>query len=488
MKKVFFAIAISVFFVACTNPEKIFDYEKNSDGVIILNYKGESEKVVVPKKIKGLPVIAIGEGAFKGSTMINTVSMYAQQTVVSPALYKELRNNRITSIVLPDSIKSIGDNAFEYTTSLTNIAIPNSVKTIGNRAFSNSSLIELTIPDSVESIGHGAFEKNNLTSVVIPVSITVIEEYAFSNNQLTSVVIPNSVKTIAKNAFANNKLTSIIIPNSVISIGDDAFENNSLTSVFISESVETIGSGAFQNNQIVNITISDNVDLGDRVFDVETDRQRTESGALRVTTNRNVSNTVNNHYIRNGKKKMTFGFFTIDDFDIAIIDESFVEIQAYNGSQKDIVIPEKINNLPVFTIGESAFRNNQITNVIIPNTLKEIGASAFMTNQITNVTIPNSVQTIGYAAFADNPLIKVVKPNNIVVDATSFYNKNELEKHEAEQRKQRRENLLRKITGIQTGEISEEIINNLKLELTDKMLQGQMNNEEFGLLMELMRS
>jgi hypothetical protein len=472
-------------------PEKIFDYEINNDGVIIINYKGESEKVVVPKKIKRLPVTAIGEGAFKGSSAIHTVDMVAQQNnisrpVVSPALYKELRNNRITSIVLPDTIETIGDNAFEYTTSLTNIAIPNSVKTIGNRAFSNSGLIELNIPDSVESIGPGAFENNNLTSVVIPVSIKVIEQYTFNGNQLTNIVIPDSVETISKMAFGNNKLTSIIIPNSVISIGDNAFENNSLTSIFIPESVLTIGSGAFENNQIISITISDNVDLGTRVFDVETGRQRMESGAYSLTINSNITNTVNNHYMRNGKKMKIFNFLTIDDFDIVIIDESFVEIQKYNGSRNNIVLPEKISNLPVFSIGAGAFSNKQITDIVIPNTIKEIGASAFRTNQLKNITIPLSVQTIGYAAFADNPLTRIVKPNNIVVDATSFYSNSELKKYEEERKNQSKENLLRKLTGIQTGEIPEKIIDDLTTGLMGKMMMGQMDNDEFGLMIELM--
>jgi hypothetical protein len=432
--------------------------------VTITGYKGKSEEVVVPKKIKGMPVIAIGDGAFKGSAMIRTVQQYNfKNQMVSPALYNELRNNMISSIVLPDSIETIGNNAFEYTTSLTNIVIPNSVKKIGYNAFSNSGLIEIIIPDSVESIGMGAFENNNLRSIVIPASIKVIKENTFNENKLTKVVIPDSVETIEKKAFGNNKLTSIIIPNSVISIRDDAFENNNLTSIFIPESVKSIGNGAFKNNQINSITISDNVNLGARVFDIETERQRTESRALRIIIDSKITDTVNYHYNRNGKKKMIFRFLKIDDFDIAIIDETFVEIYEYYGSQVNIVIPEKIDNIPVLTIGENAFRNKQITNIIIPDTVKEIRASAFRTNKITNITIPLSVQTIGYAAFADNPLIKVEKSNNIVVDKTSFYSKSEMVKLEEEEKNKYdeqinkiTEDILRQLTGIMGGEISDE--------------------------------
>jgi hypothetical protein len=106
-----------------------------------------------------------------------------------------------------------------------------------------------TIPNSVTSIGYEAFaDCGNLISVTIPNSVTSIGSYAFLGcTNLTSVTIPNSVTTIGTLTFAGcTSLTSVTIPDSVTTIGDDAFETCwALTSVTIPDSVTSIGNYAF---------------------------------------------------------------------------------------------------------------------------------------------------------------------------------------------------------------------------------------------------
>ena len=66
--------------------------------------------------------------------------------------------SNIESIIIPNSVKSIGDAAFNQCERLESIVIPNSVKSIGDGAFAYcESLISIVIPDSVESIGNLAF-------------------------------------------------------------------------------------------------------------------------------------------------------------------------------------------------------------------------------------------------------------------------------------------------------------------------------------------
>jgi len=128
-----------------------------------------------------------------------------------------------------DSYTSVVVEGANETTGTTGIT------SIGEYAFSNNDLTSVVIPDSVTSIGRSAFNNNNnLTSVVISDSVTSIGEYTFYNNNLTSVVIPDSVTSIGVGAFYKNNLTSVVIPDSVTSIGNNAFKGSQATDLVCS--------------------------------------------------------------------------------------------------------------------------------------------------------------------------------------------------------------------------------------------------------------
>ena len=102
------------------------------------------------------------------------------------------------------SVRFINGNTFSDCEHLTSVIIPNSVISIGDKAFDGcSGLTSVTIPNSVQSIGEDAFSGcSSLTSVKIPNSVTSIGEDAFSGcSRLTSVKIPNSVTSIGAGAF-----------------------------------------------------------------------------------------------------------------------------------------------------------------------------------------------------------------------------------------------------------------------------------------------
>ena len=209
-------------------------------------------------------VTTIGYAAFRYCDSLTSVTIPDSVTTIGEDAFYYCSS--LTSVIIPDSVTTIGDGAFRGCSSLqefkskfasedcrcliidgvlnsfapaglTEYTIPDSVTTIGDNAFQGcSSLTSVTIPDGVTTIGEDTFSAcDSLTSVTIPDSVTTIGEFAFLGcYSLTSVTIPDSVTTIGDGAFAGcSSFTSITIPDSVTTIGEWAFDScSSLTSVY----------------------------------------------------------------------------------------------------------------------------------------------------------------------------------------------------------------------------------------------------------------
>ena len=169
----------------------------------------------------------------------------AFESVVSISAGGRTRFPNLTSVIIPDSITSIGREAFAGN-SLTNVVIPDSVtKFSDEQQFRDNKLTDITLSKNLKEISAGAFTRNQLRSVDIPDSVTLINDSAFQDNQLESIEIPNSVTYITNAAFLDNQLSSVKIPDSVTLIGNIAFKGNNLNSVEIPEGTTLLGGSQF---------------------------------------------------------------------------------------------------------------------------------------------------------------------------------------------------------------------------------------------------
>ncbi len=427
-----------------------------------------------------------------------SISLYAQSGTCGPNLTWTLQNGVLTisgsgnmndyswngapwysyresisSVIIGNSVTSIGRSAFYDCSGLTSITIPNSVTSIGSEAFYDcSGLTSITIPNSVINIGEGAFRDcSALTSVTIPNSVTSIGNYAFLGcSALTSVTIPNSVTSIGEDAFYRcSALTSPVynahvfarlptsysgaytIPNGIVSISGGAFSDCSgLTSVTIGNSVTSIGNYAFYGcsgltfvtipnsvTSIGNYTFSGcstltSVTIPNSVTSIGYDAFDGCSGLTSVTIPNSVISIGNEAF--GGCSGLTS--VTIPNSVISIGNEAFrgcssltsvtinsndIVGKAYSSSKnlKSIFgsqVTEYIIGNSVISIGDYAFRGcSGLTSVTIGNSVTSIGDYAFYgCSGLTSITIPDSVISIGdYAFYGCSGLTSVTIPNSV---------------------------------------------------------------------------
>ncbi|MBR4620128.1 MAG: leucine-rich repeat domain-containing protein [Salinivirgaceae bacterium] len=324
----------------------------------------------------------------------------------------------ITNITIPNSVASIGDEAFRDCSGLTSISIPNSVISIGDEAFRNcSGLTSISIPNTVAAIGKGAFRYcSGLISISIPDSVTAIGEYAFYNcSNLTSVNMPNSIKSIGEYAFGFcYNLTSINIPDSVTAIGKYAFYNcSSLTSVNIPNSIKEISDYMFDGcYNLSKVSIPNSITrIGQQAFEHCYRLSLAIPGSVKTIGLGAFDFVANIIYTGNVEGSEALTVNGIIDGDFIYSDAEKTNLTAYTGEGGDVVIPDG-----VISIGEMVFNRSKLTSVIIGNSVKNIGMSAFEgCSCLTSVTLGESVKSIELWAFANcTGLTSITIPKSVI--------------------------------------------------------------------------
>ena len=221
--------------------ESDFQVVQNRDNTLtITGYTGSARDVVIPGTLYGLRVTAIGYQAFHRKNLTSVVIPNTVRTIGSMAF---TYNHNITEISIPDSVIEIGDGAFagdfHQRGRLNRVHIGRGIQNIATNAFRYNSITELNLPTSIRTIGERAFSGNRITSLSIPNGVTLIEGLAFENNPLETLVIPSSlagtfrettgimgrrvvmVTGIYSSAFSNTRLTRITFPANFRNHGSD---------------------------------------------------------------------------------------------------------------------------------------------------------------------------------------------------------------------------------------------------------------------------
>jgi hypothetical protein len=346
--------------------EADFDTKAVDGGVTISKYKGKGGDIVIPATIGGKAVVGIGVGAFRWS-------------------------RSLTSVTIPNSVTSIGEEAFRGCSGLKSITVAatnQQYKDIDGVLFTKDEKTLLVypaangktayvIPAGVTSISREAFGGcSGLASIAIPAGVSRIDIMAFarsprlaaisvsSENQqykdIDGVLFSKDGKTL--HAYPAGGKTAYTIPDSVTAIDVGAFDGCSgLTSVTIPAGVAAIGAGAFLNCTGLTVVV---IPKG-----IATINQSVFSGCTSLKS------------------------VTIPD------GVTSIGYQAFWGckSLASVTIPKSVT-----TIDAQAFvRCSGLTTITIPDGVTSIGEMAFaMCSSLTSITIQASVTRVGYDAFS----------------------------------------------------------------------------------------
>jgi len=385
-------------------------------------------------------VTAIGEYAFIPSRKITNVSsVFIPATVTSIGRFAFRCCKFLATVTFAEGsqLKSIGVSAFSGTNPahprFKEIQIPNSVETIGTNAFQNCQDLEsITLPASLKTIESSAFSYClNLSEIRLPTSLKAIQSYVFDGcSSLETVFYDGSLAQWSRintsNGFLGYSSPSLVMGDYTAQFIPVKDENDPdpppktvtitkytgtestviLPSTINSWPVTKIGEDAFQDNTtITSVTIPANVtEIGSNAFAGCTNLTSVNYGGDWSNLTIQSGNPAVEDAAKDAANEQLFDFeFTPDN--TAVIVNNY----KCKGTAADVTIPSRYKGKPVTAINNAAFPNSAVTSVTIPDSITSIPDAAFVNcSKLTNISIPNSVTYIGFSAFSSCTSLKSI--------------------------------------------------------------------------------
>ncbi|MBR6705432.1 MAG: leucine-rich repeat domain-containing protein [Clostridia bacterium] len=203
----------------------------------------------------GSAVKRIGTSAFDSMAATSIDLPESLETIDDYAFSK----SKLTEIVIPPSVTTLGIGVFSECKSLVNVDIRAAITKIPMWTFSLcTSLTQFQIPDSVTAIGQEAFASSGLSGAyVIPDTVTKIETRAFYSTKLTEITFPALLKELPDYVLENcGSLKEVHFGPKIKKFGNYVFQRSGLETFVIPNSVTEIGTGTFCNTNIRSVTLS----------------------------------------------------------------------------------------------------------------------------------------------------------------------------------------------------------------------------------------
>lgn len=376
----------------------------NDDTVAVVGYSGESSDLVVPAKINEKEVSLI---FLRGS---NLTSIVIPDTVKTIGAYAFYNCTDLISVTMPDSVTGIGKYAFYGCNGLENIVLSKTLKTIGRSAFENcSNLNAVYYLGDVATWCNITFDDNNITQGYKTNPLYYAHNLYIDDALITELIIPDSVTSIKEFAFTGGNFTSVTLPNSVKSIDDEAFLYcSNLKTVIVSTDNPYFGvqDGILYTKRSYEYwdDIKEEWVKGTYLSGIALVPEGVEG---KVTIPDNVDRSYY-HYFQNASKitSITFGKY--------VNGSGFggVDLGSYwfNSALEEIIVPDSNE---YFSSQDGILYNKEKTEIIcVPHSIKGI------------ITIPNTVTKIEERAFYNCPNLQGVIIGNGVtsIEGYAFYN------------------------------------------------------------------